>query len=140
MGRTFDRFALWIARAAGRPLTFALALSVIAAWLAAGPAFGFGDSWQLVINTATTIVTFVMVFLIQNTQNRDTEAIQIKLDELIRATEAASNTLLDLERLDERSLDRYRARYERLAEQARRDEQAQGAASPQQPQRARRPD
>ena len=89
------------------------------AWLASGPLFGYSDSWQLVINTGTTIVTFLMVFLIQNTQNRDTEAIQIKLDELIRATRGAHNALLDLEELDEETLDRLRERYESLAGQAR---------------------
>ena len=115
----FNRLAKATSRVAGRPPTFAIALGVIAVWLVTGPIFGFDDSWQLVINTATTIVTFLMVFLIQNTQNRDTEAIQIKLDELIRATEAASNTLLDLEELDEKALDVFRERYERLAEQAR---------------------
>jgi len=118
-GRAFNRFSKVASRFAGRPFTFGLALCLILGWLVTGPMFGFDDSWQLVINTTTTIVTFVMVFLIQNTQNRDTEAIQIKLDELIRATEAASNTLLDLEELDERSLDGYRAHYEALAEQAR---------------------
>lgn len=107
-------------RAAGRPRSFVLATIVILAWLVSGPLFGFSDSWQLVINTGTTIVTFLMVFLIQCTQNRDTEAIQIKLDELIRATEAASDTLLDLEELDDRTLDLYRKRYEGLAELARR--------------------
>jgi low affinity Fe/Cu permease len=115
----FNRLAKATSRLAGRPPSFALAVAVILAWLVTGPIFAFGDTWQLVINTATTIVTFLMVFLIQNTQNRDTEAIQIKLDELIRATEAASNALLDLEELDERSLDRYRDRYELLARQAR---------------------
>jgi low affinity Fe/Cu permease len=119
LARLFNRLAKGTSRLAGRPLSFALALGVILAWLLTGPIFGFDDTWQLVINTATTIVTFLMVFLIQNTQNRDTEAIQIKLDELIRATEAASNSLLDLEELDERSLDRYRDRYEQLARQAR---------------------
>ena len=119
MDRTFNRFSKEASRVAGRPLSFALAVVVIVSWLVTGPFFGFNDSWQLVINTATTIVTFVMVFLIQNTQNRDTEAIQIKLDELIRVTEAASNTLLDLEELDERTLDRYRERYEALARQSR---------------------
>ncbi|MCC8364660.1 low affinity iron permease family protein [Lysobacter sp. A6] len=108
---------------AGRPLAFAVASGTVAAWLLTGPIFGFSDSWQLVINTGTTIVTFLMVFLIQNTQNRDTEAIQIKLDELIRVNEAATNSLLDLEELDERTLDSYRARYETLARQARQLEQ-----------------
>jgi low affinity Fe/Cu permease len=119
--RAFNRLSKLSARLAGQPVAFGLAVFVILGWLVTGPMFGFDDSWQLVVNTATTIVTFVMVFLIQNTQNRDTEAIQIKLDELIRATAEASNTLLDLEELDQRSLDRYRAHYEALAEQARRD-------------------
>lgn len=119
LDRAFNGLSKIAARAAGRPLTFALALLVIVAWLVTGPLFKFSDSWQLVINTGTTIITFVMVFLIQNTQNRDTEAIQIKLDELIRVTEAASNTLLDLEELDEGTLDRHRARYEALARDAR---------------------
>lgn len=92
---------------------------MVAGWLLTGPLFDYSDSWQLVINTGTTIVTFLMVFLIQSTQNRDTEAIQIKLDELIRVTEAASNALLDLEELDERTLDRYRQRYEELARETR---------------------
>jgi low affinity Fe/Cu permease len=116
----FNKLAKATAHLAGRPPTFALAMAVIVLWLVSGPVFGYSDTWQLVINTGTTIVTFLMVFLIQNTQNRDTEAIQIKLDELIRVTEAASNTLLDLEDLDEQALDRYRQRYEGLAEQARR--------------------
>ena len=88
-------------------------------WIVTGPLFGYSDTWQLVINTATTVVTFLMVFLIQNTQSRDTEAMQIKLDELIRATEAASNALLDLEELDEATLDRYRQAYEQLARKSR---------------------
>jgi low affinity Fe/Cu permease len=119
LDRAFNRFSKGASRLAGRPLSFAMALVLILAWVASGPLFDFSDSWQLVVNTATTIVTFVMVFLIQNTQNRDTEAIQIKLDELIRATEAASNTLLDLEELDERTMDRYWKRYEALALDAR---------------------
>ena len=117
--QAFNRFSKLSSRVAGRPLTFVLAVLVIVAWLATGPLFGFSDTWQLAINTTTTIVTFAMVFLIQNTQNRDTEAIQIKLDELIRVTEAASNTLLDLEELDEKALDQYRERYEALARQSR---------------------
>lgn len=98
---------------------FILAVAVIAAWIVTGPLFGFSDTWQLVINTGTTIVTFLMVFLIQNTQNRDTEAIQVKLDELIRATKGADNALLDLEELDEDDLDAFRAKYEALAAAAR---------------------
>ena len=117
--RAFDRLAKWASRASGRPAAFTLAALVIATWIVTGPLFGYSDTWQLVINTATTVVTFLMVFLIQNTQSRDTEAMQIKLDELIRATEAASNALLDLEELDEATLDRYRQAYEQLARKSR---------------------
>ncbi len=106
-------------RHAGRPASFSLAVLVILVWIVTGPLFGFSDTWQLVINTGTTIVTFLMVFLIQNSQNRDTEAIQIKLDELIRATQGAHNALLDLEELNEESLDAFRTRYEALAASAR---------------------
>ena len=122
----FNRLSKTTSRIAGRPIAFALSLSVILAWVVTGPFFDFSDSWQLVINTGTTIVTFLMVFLIQNTQNRDTEAIQIKLDELIRVNAAATNTLLDLEELDERTLDAYRQRYESLARKARDVEGARG--------------
>src|SRR5438034_9407476 len=117
----FTRFAKWTARATGRPLTFTLAVLVIATWAVTGPIFGFSDTWQLVINTGTTIVTFLMVFLIQNTQNRDAEAIQVKLDELIRAIQGAHTALLDLEELEEEELDRIRANYEQIAERARAD-------------------
>jgi low affinity Fe/Cu permease len=117
----FNRFAKWIARAAGKPIAFALAIVIIILWAATGPIFGFSDTWQLVINTGTTIVTFLMVFLLQNTQYRDSEAIQIKLDELIRAMEGAHNMLLELEELDEKDLDRIRAEYRKLAEKARKD-------------------
>jgi len=117
----FNRFAKWTARATGKPVAFALAFVTVVIWAATGPIFGFSDTWQLVINTGTTIVTFLMVFLLQNTQYRDSEAIQIKLDELIRAIEGAHNMLLELEELDEKDLDRIRAGYRRLAEQARKD-------------------
>ncbi len=103
----------------GRPTTFLLALGVILVWILTGPIFGYSDTWQLVINTGTTIITFLMVFLIQNTQNRDTAAIQLKLDELIRATQGAHNALLDLEELDETVLEEFRSRYEQLARDAR---------------------
>jgi low affinity Fe/Cu permease len=108
-----------VSRVCGRPQTFALATAVILAWILTGPIFGFSDTWQLVINTGTTIVTFLMVFLIQNTQNRDTQAIQIKLDELIRATKGAHNALLDLEELQDSNLEKFRERYETLAKSAR---------------------
>jgi low affinity Fe/Cu permease len=115
----FTRFAKRAARWTGRPVTFGLAVGAIVLWAAFGPAFGFSDTWQLFINTATTVVTFLMVFLIQNTQNRDSEAMQLKLDELIRASDAARNETLDLEELEEEELDRLRESYEKLAEKAR---------------------
>ncbi len=117
----FTRFAKWTARTAGHPGTFMLAVLIILVWTITGPLFHFSDTWQLVINTGTTIVTFLMVFLIQNTQNRDSEAIQLKLDELIRALQGAHNALLDLEELTEADLDQLRAHYEALAQQARVD-------------------
>jgi low affinity Fe/Cu permease len=109
------------ARAAGRPAAFGVAMGVVLLWVLSGPLFGFSDTWQLVINTGTTIVTFLMVFLIQNAQNRDAEAVQIKLDELLRATRGAHVALLDLEELEESELADLRARYVRLACQARED-------------------
>jgi low affinity Fe/Cu permease len=115
----YTRAARSTAQLSGRPGTFTLAVSLIAVWLITGPLFGFSDTWQLVINTGTTIITFLMVFLIQNTQNRDTVAMQLKLDELIRATQGAHNALLDLEELDERTLETFRARFEALAREAR---------------------
>src|SRR5690348_13513630 len=115
----YSRFAKSTARLSGRPKVFTLAVLLILVWMATGPLFGFSDTWQLVINTGTTIVTFLMVFLIQNTQNRDTEAMQIKLDELIRATQGAHNALLDLEELEDEALDRFRGRYQALARKAR---------------------
>ncbi len=115
----FSRFAKGMSRWAGRPVAFVTAVLIVALWLATGPLFGFSDTWQLVINTGTTVITFLMVFLIQNTQNRDAEAVQVKLDELLRATQGAHNALLDLEELEERELDAIRERYARLARQAR---------------------
>lgn len=115
----FTRMAKWAAWKTGRPSTFILAVLAITLWLVSGPLFHFSDTWQLIVNTATTIITFLMVFLIQNTQNRDTEAIQVKLDELIRALDGAQNTLLDLEELNDEELDKIRSQYEKLAEQAR---------------------
>jgi low affinity Fe/Cu permease len=115
----FTRFAKWTAHATGRPVTFFLAAVVIVVWIVTGPMFQFSDTWQLVINTGTTIVTFLMVFLIQSTQNRDTEAVQVKLDEIIRAIGNAQNELLDLEELEEEDLDRIRQMYCDMAKQAR---------------------
>jgi low affinity Fe/Cu permease len=115
----FGKFAKWTARATGKPMAFALAVGLIVAWGISGLVFRFSDTWQLVINTATTIVTFLMVFLIQSTQNRDSEAMQVKLDELLRVTEGAHVALLDLEELDEEALDRLRAEYADLAKRAR---------------------
>jgi low affinity Fe/Cu permease len=117
----FSRFAKWIAHATGHPAAFGLAALAIVVWLGTGPLFGFSDTWQLVINTGTTIVTFLMVFLIQNTQNRDSAAVQLKLDELIRAVEGAHNALLDLEELTEADVEGLRARYQALARGARDD-------------------
>ncbi len=115
----FTRMAMSVATAAGKPATFVVAVLVVIVWAASGPVFGFGDTWQLVINTGTTIITFLMVFLIQNTQNRDTEAMQIKLDELIHALEGANVALLDLEQLDDKVLDKIRENYLRRAAAAR---------------------
>ncbi|MFO1389825.1 low affinity iron permease family protein [Cellvibrio sp.] len=115
----YSNFAKQVSRFCGRPIVFVFAIITILAWIISGPIFDFSDTWQLVINTATTIITFLMVFLIQSTQNRDTEAIQIKLDELIRVTQGAHNILLDLEELDEAQLDEFRRRYESLASIAR---------------------
>jgi low affinity Fe/Cu permease len=107
------------ARATGQPTAFLTALAVVVIWGLTGPLFGFSDTWQLVINTGTTIITFLMVFLIQSTQNRDSSAMHLKLDELIRAVHGAHNALLDLEELEQGDLDRIRADYLALAKAAR---------------------
>ena len=119
MNDAFRRWAERIATLAGSPTAFLAAAALILVWLITGPIFHFSDTWQLVINTGTTIITFLMVFLIQNTQNRDSEAVHLKLDELIRAHQGAHNALLDLEDLDDRELDRIRETYAELAEAAR---------------------
>ena len=111
----FVRFAQSVSQFTGQPITFFIALATIVVWAISGPLFGFSDTWQLVINTGTTIITFLMVFVIQNTQNRDTTAMQIKLDELIRVTNKARNVLLDLEELDDKTLQELRLDYEKLA-------------------------
>jgi low affinity Fe/Cu permease len=125
----FGRFARWVSRRAGHAVSFALALLVILVWAATGPLFGFSDTWQLAINTGTTIVTFLMVFLIQNSQTRDSEAIHIKLDELIESTKGARRDLLDLEEMPEEELHRLQRQYEQLAADARRRHQGRRTAS-----------
>ena len=115
----FDSFAKRASRTAGHPATFAGAVLIILVWATLGPLFGFSNTWQLVINTGTTIITFLMVFLIQNTQNRDGAAVQLKLDELIRAIDGAHNGFLDLEELSDEDLARIRGRFEALARESR---------------------
>ena len=115
----FSRFARATATASGSPLTFGFAVAIIIAWAVTGPLFHFSDTWQLAINTSTTIVTFLMVFLIQNTQNRDSQALQLKLDELIRSSEKGHNAMMDLEELTDKELEIIRHKYLQLAERAR---------------------
>ena len=116
----FTRFSRQTSYVVGRPATFMLAVAVVLAWAFSGPVFGFSDTWQLVINTGTTIVTFLMVFLIHSAQTRDAEAVQLKLDEIIRSQHGAHNMFLNLEELDEEDLIEIRKEYVRLAERARR--------------------
>ena len=118
-GSYFDHLAKWASHMAGRPVSFMLAVAVIVVWIVTGPLFKFSDTWQLVINTSTTIVTFLMVFLIQATQNRDMVALHMKLDELIRAYEGASNSMMDLDDLSEEQLMEMQTRYQKLAAAAR---------------------
>jgi low affinity Fe/Cu permease len=112
----FVRFAQWACRITGAPVTFLVALGIVVVWAISGPLFGFSDTWQLVINTGTTIVTFLMVFVIQNTQNRDTAALHIKIDELILSS-AASNKMLDLDSLDAKELEKLKEHYSQLSEE-----------------------
>ena len=119
MNRIFTAISGRIAAFAGRPAAFVLALAVVALWAATGPIFGFSEVWQLIINTGTTIVTFLMVFLVQNTQNRDTEALQLKLDELIRSLRSANNEIIDLEEMDDEEMELLHQDYLKLARSAR---------------------
>lgn len=122
----FRQFAKWTACQTGRPITFISAVIIVAIWAFTGPMFHYSDTWQLVINTGTTIVTFLMVFLIQNTQNRDSQAVQLKLDELIRAVQGASNEVIELEELDEDELEQVRDKYLNLTKEAKKElEEAQ---------------
>ncbi|RCL24169.1 hypothetical protein C6A77_16645 [Pseudomonas sp. AFG_SD02_1510_Pfu_092] len=123
----FDRFAQWLANWTGRPLSFAIAFLVIVTWAVTGPLFDYNDTWQLVINTSTTIITFLMVFLIQNTQNRDNDELHIKIDELLRTTKRAHKALLDLEDMDPAELHALRKQYQRMGE---RDEDRDGRRDP----------
>ena len=117
----FHKFARAVVRMSGHPMAFGLAIAVIVLWLLTGPSFHFGNTWLLVIDTVANIITFLMIFLIRNAQNRESEAVQLKLDELIRATKTAHNALLDIEELSEEDLDRIKARFERLARTARQE-------------------
>jgi low affinity Fe/Cu permease len=124
--RFFTFCASRIAMAAGQPLTFAMALGIIAVWAVTGPLFDFSDTWQLIINTGTTIVTFLMVFLIQNSQNRDARAIQLKLDELLRAVEKARTDMVDLENCTDEELDRLQEQFHRLHDRLQRRKERNG--------------
>lgn len=118
-GSGFTRFAKWIACKTGQPGMFISAVIIVLLWAVTGPLFGYSDTWQLVINTGTTIVTFLMVFLIQHTQNRDTAALQLKLDELIRAVKGARNELLSAEEMEDGDIEHLKGEFAELAEQAR---------------------
>ncbi|MDP1724327.1 MAG: low affinity iron permease family protein [Alphaproteobacteria bacterium] len=119
--KIFSNFARKCALLAGHPVTFISSVCIIIAWVLLGPIFNYSDTWQLVINTSTSILTFLMIFLVQNTQNRDNEAVQIKLDELIRSHEGAHNALLDLEELTQKELETIKEKYEKLAKEARKN-------------------
>jgi low affinity Fe/Cu permease len=117
----WERFARLATRWTGRPWAFGVAVAIVVVWLLTGPIFHYSDTWQLVINTGTTIVTFLMVFLIQQTQNKDTKAIELKLNELVAAVEGASNRLIDVEDLSEDELDTLHHHYRRLVAMAKKD-------------------
>lgn len=116
---SYSMFSQWVSRMSGQPAAFYLVVGLVVLWAVTGPVFGYSDTWQLSMNTLSSIVTFIMVFVIQNTQNRSGDALQIKLDELIRATKGAKNELLDLEDLEDITLEDLRARYVELARRTR---------------------
>lgn len=118
---SFQRFCRMVTRTSGHPTAFGVAIAIIVIWALTGPFFHFSNTWLLVIDTIANIITFLMIFLIRNAQNRESEAVQLKLDELIRATKLAQNSLLDIEELSEEELDRIKARFERLARKARKE-------------------
>lgn len=115
----FVKISQKIAELTGQPYVFVGAVAMIVLWAVSGPLFGFSDTWQLIVNTSTTIITFLMVFLIQSTQNRDTEALHLKLDELIRATQGAHLVLMDIEKLEENEFQSFRRAYDQIAQEAR---------------------
>ena len=120
----FQKFARIVVIKSGHPMAFAIAVGTIVVWALTGPLFHFGNTWLLVINTVASIITFLMIFLVRSAQNRESEAVQLKLDELIRATKEARNTLLDIEELSEAELDRIKSRFEVLARKAREESSA----------------
>jgi len=126
----FARFTRRVEKQVGRSSTFILAISMVVLWAAFGPVFGWSDTWQLIINTGTTIVTFLMVFVIQNTQSRDTQAMQVKLDELIRANRTARNSLINLEEMSDADVERMKAAFAALASTGRKERQAAPASTP----------
>jgi low affinity Fe/Cu permease len=130
MSDWFGRFSAWVAHWSGKPQVFASAVALLIIWACVGPLAGYSDQWQLIINTGTTILTFLMVFIIQNTQNRHTMALEIKLDEVIRAIGGAKNELIDLEDLSEVELERLQKRFQELGERARKLKDAQGSDQP----------
>jgi low affinity Fe/Cu permease len=130
---TFNHMAKVTSRACGHPVTFVVAVLLVVLWALLGPVFHYSDTWQLVINTATTVLTFLVVFLIQNTQNRDSTAMQLKLDELIRSIQGAKDSLVDLEELSDAELSRYKARFSELAAKARKLEATDPAPREEEP-------
>lgn len=123
MNDLFRRFAQWVSRTTGNAYAFSLAFIVVVLWLVSGPFFGYSDTWQLVINTATTVVTFLMVFILQNTQDRDSRATQLKLDELLRAVTKARNSYIDIEEVPDEELDKLTEEFQKMHESAQREKE-----------------